>query len=197
MAWANIIVYVTPQDVDFLIGFINDSSDVMWITKVLEQDRSYRWHAVDRLDHLPEGEFAIWHKATGAINIPSGSVDVPDSTVADPYAGWTQSLDRAGETRPWFGSNPAPMFLRLRYVGRESSDSIGRSEFAWAGDHFRSIGRPAAPEAKRWWQGLRAFIRRHASMQAWPPGSNSKFKAYVFPGALARVSEGASLDVNP
>jgi hypothetical protein len=196
VAWMDIIMYASPRDADLLRRFINDATEVMWIAKVSERECVYEWRAVDELDCLPEGDHAIWHKASGAINIPSGSLQVPDAVVTDPYSGWTQVLDRAGSTKPWFGANPAPIFLHVRYGGREDPNLIGRSELAWAADHFRAIGKPAAPEAKRWWQTLRSFVRNHATAQEWLPGSKSNIKAYVFPDALEHVAKGASLDAD-
>ena len=194
LSWANIIFYATAVDAELIRRFINDQPEVAWIIKVAEQDRTYTWRAVDRLDAISEQEYALWHLNSGPLNVPSGSVAVADTHVTEPFAGWTQSLNASGATVPWFGSNPAPFFLNLNHAGRERPASIARSEFAWAGDHFRSVGLPAAPAAKRWWHQLTRFIKRHASAQPWPPDTSSRQKAYVFPDAQAQVAIGRSLD---
>jgi hypothetical protein len=197
LSWAITIFYATSVDAELIRRFINDASEVAWIIKVAEQDQTYTWRAVNRLDAISEQQYALWHPGSGPLNVPSGSTTIPDTLVADPFAGWTQSLTESGATVPWFGSNPAPFSLNIHHAGRERPGSIARSEFAWAGDHFRPIGLPAAPAAKRWWQELTRFIKRHASAQPWPPETSSRQKAYVFPDAQAQVTNGRSLDVNP
>jgi hypothetical protein len=196
LSWAITIFYATAVDAELIRRFINDEPDVAWIVKVAEQDQTRTWRAVDRLDAISEQQYALWHRGSGPLNLPSGSATIPDTVVTDPFAGWTQSREQSGDTVPWFGSNPAPFFLKLNHAGRERPASIARSEFAWAGDHFRSVGLPAAPAAKRWWHQLARFIKRHASAQPWPNTSSRK-KAYVFPDAQAQVAFGRSLDVNP
>jgi hypothetical protein len=197
LSWAGLIFYATSVDAELIRRFINDAPEVAWIVKVAEQDQCYTWRAVDRLDVISEQRYALWHLDSGPLNVPSGSATIPDTPVTDPFAGWTQSLNSSGDTAPWFGGNPAPFFLNIHHAGRERPCSIARSEFAWAGDHFRSIGLPAAPAAKRWWQQLVRFMKAQASVESWPPGMSSRRKAYVFPDAQAQVALGRSLDVNP
>ena len=197
MAWAKTLFYATSVDAELIRQFINDAAEVAWIIKVAEQDRTYTWRAVDCLDAISEQEYALWHLGSGPLNLPSGSTTVADTLVTDPFSGWTQSLSESGATRPWFGSNPAPFFMTILHAGREQPGSIARSEFAWAGDHYRSVGLPAAPVAKRWWQQLARFMKKHAATQPWPPDTPGRQKAYVFPDAQAQVANGRSLDVNP
>jgi hypothetical protein len=197
LSWANIIFYATAVDAELIRRFINDRPEVAWIIKVAEQDKTYTWRAVDRLDAISEQEYALWHLDSGPLNLPSGSVTIADTPVTDPFAGWKQSLNSSGATVPWFGRNSAPFFLRIHHTGRERPGSIARSEVSWAGDHFRSLGLPAAPAAKRWWRQLVRFIQAHASPEPWPPNTSSRRKAYIFPNAQAQVANGRSLDINP
>lgn len=54
LSWANIIFYATAVDAELIRRFINDEPQVAWIVKVAEQDRTYTWRAVDRLDAISE-----------------------------------------------------------------------------------------------------------------------------------------------
>lgn len=127
----------------------------------------------------------------------SASPTVPDAIVADPFRGWTQHLEDDGATTPWFGANlPGPFFLRFCETGREAAGAIGRSEIGWPGNHYRSIGKPAHPDAMRWWQRLKRFILKNSIAIPWGP-PNSRFQAQIMADALVQSKGGSPLDVNP
>jgi len=197
MAWSHIIFYATAKDADLLRCHVNDDPDVLWIVKDSERDRHYRWRAVKQLDVLLEQDYALWHRASGPLNVPSGAPAIPDAVVQQPEKGWEQILNDSGCTRPWFGVNPAPYFLHLRFDGREAPAAIARSEFAWAADHFKPLGWSAAPGSKAWWRELKRFVETHAEARPWPPVPGSTRKAYVFPQAAEHVANGGTLDLNP
>ena len=193
-----LIVYATASDAELLRAWLNAERGIAWIVKSDEHEHLYTWRAQLAIDRLQEQEYAIWHMASGPLNIPSGSLDVPDATVPDPFAGWSQRLDHAGATRPWFGANlPGPYTFRFSEKGREAPNSVGRSGFYWALDRFKTIGNPAHPEAKRWWFRLKRFLAKHAVMTPWPGPEPSRQKAFVFPDALAKWRAGRPRDVNP
>lgn len=197
MSWANIIFYATAQDADLLRRYINDDPEAYWITKLAENGSTYTWRAVGHLSELPEQRHAIWRPESGPLTVPSGSRTQADALVADPFSGWTQVIATAGLTCPWFGGNYSPVFLDLHHSGCEALGSIARSEFTWAADHFRLVGLPSSPGAKRWWRRLTRFIADNSLAESWPPGTSSRRKAYVFPEAHAKVLSGRTLDVNP
>lgn len=115
----------------------------------------------------------------------------------DPFKGWTQVLERDDATRPWFGANlPGPHNFRFRENGSSTPEALGRSGFSWAADHYRGIGKGANPEAKRWWEKLRRFVKENAVPLAWPPG-DGKLRAYAFNEAHQQIAGGRSFDVNP
>ena len=193
------ILYLTQEDADMVREWINAESCVAWIIPALNSTKVHSWKAVDQLDSIRQQGYAIWHKHAGALNIPSGQLSVPDDVVQDPYAGWVQKLDSAGHTEPWFGGNlPGPYSFRFRESGVESPGSLGRSDFGWAGDHYRLIGMPAHPEARRWWNRLRRFVRSRAVGIPWPDVSGSgRTGAYAFPSAHAQIRSGRAVDLNP
>ena len=195
---ANVIVYATARDGDLIKTWINRDPAVVWIIKISEHDRVYPWQAQRTIDVLLEQDYALWHPASGGLNIPSGSPDVPDTMVADPFAGWTQTLATPGETAPWFGANlPGPYRFSFHESGCEGPNSLGRSEFSWALDRYKAIGNPAHPAAKRWWfpaQAVRCFTRIRGALARSSP---SRYKAYIFPDALAQLRAGRQRDVNP
>ena len=190
-------MHATAKDIAILRDWINVSPDVAWIVKTAQSCCTYTWQAVHEVDELAEQQYAIWHMEAGQLNIPSGSAHTPDLLVPDPFLGWTQTLDQSNASAPWFGGNlPGPYSFQFRESGKEQPNSLGRSDLYWALDRFRSIGKPAHPEAKRWWQQLRRFVDRSSVKTPWPDLS-SRYRSYVFPEALQQHRAGRHLDINP
>lgn len=194
MSW--IIMHATAKDIDALRLWLNDAPDVAWIVKTGQSGKSHHWCAVPEIDQVHPQQYALWHIPSGPLNIPSGDHKIPDRLVADPFSGWTQPLDGT-QTSPWFGANlPGPYSLQFRPQGREQADSIGRSDFYWALDRFKLIGKPAPSAAKALWQQLRRFVAKSATKLPWPDDS-SRYFTFVFPDALSQHRAGRHLDVNP
>jgi len=190
-------MHATKRDIGLVRDWINQSVDVAWIVKIAQSDCTYTWQAVAQVQTVEEQQYALWHTTAGPINIPSGKLDTADGLVLDPFEGWTQTLDHANATAPWFGANlPGPYSFHFRELGKEQPDSLARSDLYWALDRFKSIGKPAHPEAKRWWQQFRRFIERSTNKMPWPDPAG-RFHTYVFPEALEQHRAGRHLDVNP
>ena len=193
---AEIIFYATKNDFDLIRLWINSEPDVAWIVKTSESDLRYTWRAVSEIDEIIDGyTYAIWHIKSGALNVPSGSNDIPDAVVADPFKGWTQNLKHSNATKPWFGANlPGPFSIKFCDIGREAAGSLGRSGVHWLGDHFKSIDRPAENDTKKWWQKLKRFVSKNATEVLWVP--TGRTKAFIFPDALAQINLGRQKDIN-
>ena len=159
---------------------------------------TYAWKAVDQLESIEPKEFCIWHTGSGRLTVPSRRRGVPDKEIVDPYSGWTQRYEEFLE-RPWFGGNlPGPYSFMFKEAGTEESGSLGLSGFNWIGDHFRAVGCPADPLAKKWWQRLKRFVRANATAIPWPyPDGHGRLRAYAFPDAHEQILAGRPLDVNP
>lgn len=196
---AEIILYLTSCDSDVMRTWLNREPHIAWIVKAGQSGNEYRWRAVDSIEALQAGQYSLWHKAAGPLNIPSGAREVPDALVEDPYAGWTQLLDNDKAQQPWFGAGlPGPYSFTFKPEGRHTPGAIGRSGFHWLGDRYRAIGKPAAPAAKQWWNRLARFIGVQATGIPWPsPESSGRQKAYAFPDAWTEILQGRPYDVNP
>ena len=164
-----------------------------------QSEREYRWQAVDVLDTLQPGHYALWNKEAGSLTLPSGSRSIPDTIVENPYAGWNQCLEHERAEAPWFGASlPGPYSFRFKPEGREAPGAIGRSGFVWPGDQYAIIGKGASPAAKRWWDRLGRHVRTRSTSIAWPsPAAAGRLRGYAFPGAYAEILRGRAYDVNP
>jgi hypothetical protein len=199
VAWAEIIVYATAVDAELIREWINAEESVAWIVKAAQSGRTYTWKAVDRLDSIHSQEYRIWHKTADKLNIPSGRPGVLDADVSNPEVGWSQTLEDDKATAPWFGDNlPGPYIFRFNQHGKSAPNALGRSGFSWAADHFRPIGRPAHPAAKKWWLRLKRFIQDNSNAQGWPQGKpDGRTRSHVFKDALAQIRSGRPIDANP
>ena len=84
---ADIILYLTTHDVKVVRDWLNCEPSIAWIIKTGQWRLEYRRQAVDTLEDVSPGEYHLWNKNAGPLNIPSGSAEVPDVVVTDPYAG--------------------------------------------------------------------------------------------------------------
>jgi hypothetical protein len=196
-----LIIYATNVDAEAIRKWINGSVEVAWISKVREADCQYEWKAEREIDVLQQQEYALWHVESGPLNTPSGVFGIAGAMVNDPFLGWSQKLNYAGATRPWFGDNlPGPYCFTFAEDGCEAPGSLARSEFSWLGDRYKSIGKPAHPAARRWWRKLQHFVASSAEAIPWVESlSNRKVipKAYVFPDAAGQINSGRRRDINP
>lgn len=193
------MLYATSEDADCIREWINADDDVAWIVKVAEANGVYAWKAVGKLERLQEQDYAIWHVESGSLTIPSATSAVPDAKIENPFRGWTQRLSTAGATAPWFGANlPGPYLFQFAEQGCEAPGSLGRSEFAWAANRYRAIGKPAHPAAMRWWRKLRRYLARNSEQIQWLSEAQKGFNplVYVFPNAMADIKRGRHRDVN-
>lgn len=194
------IIYATKTDADTIREWINNDPDVAWVCKISERDRCYRWKASSSLGVLQEQEYAIWNLKSGPLTIPSAHTNIQDDLIDDPFEGWDQTLSESHKTSPWFGGNlPGPYSFRFAEAGREAPGSLGRSGFSWLADRYKSIGKPARPEAKRWWRRLERFLEQSTKQIPWMPPSAGKrpIKAFVFTEAAAQLRDGRPRDINP
>ncbi len=195
-----LIFYATKNDAAAILMWINDEPDIAWIVKTAEQDGICHWKALSGVDVLKEQTYALWHIKSGSLNIPSGDMNIADTIIADPFVGWSQKMERSGATSPWFGGNlPGPYTFRFAETGREAPGNLARSGFNWAEDHYKSIGKPAHPDAKLWWKKLRRFLDKSTIQMPWTIATNQKrpIMAYVFPEAQLQMNQGRQRDVNP
>jgi hypothetical protein len=196
---ANILAYITKRDAEIIRQWLNLEPCIVWIVKREQTDHEYTWQALDVLPEIQPQAYSLWHRQSGELNIPSGSVDVPDKIVADPYAGWTQRLDTLDATTPWFGRNlPGPYHFRFAEMGKEAPGSIARSDFSWLGDYFRPIGQGASVETRAWWRRLGRFVRKNSTAIPWPfPQGVGRSVAFAFPDAYSEIRRGRRVDANP
>jgi hypothetical protein len=198
---SSLLVYATRLDAELIRTWINESSEVAWLVKTQDHDCRYEWKAFLEIESLQQQAYAIWHLDSGPLNIPSGVVGAADTIIDDPFQGWSQILTHPGATRPWFGGNlPGPYSFTFAEDGCEASGNLARSEFSWLADRYKSIGKPAHPSAKKWWQKLRLFIEHSTIAVPWVESLNNRKSipmVYLFPDAAQQLYGGRGRDINP
>ena len=195
----NLIIYATKLDSHEIRQWINEEAEVTWIIKVDEKDGIHSWKAVNAIDTLAEQEYALWHIGSGPLNVPSGIRGAPGQIVSDPFAGWSEGKSGTDATRPWFGTNlPGPYHFKFMEAGCEAPGSLARSDMSWAQDRYKSIGKPAHPDAMRWWKKLHRFVGKSSvQIPLTSTAGGKSSSAYVFPDAKLQIDQGRHRDVNP
>jgi hypothetical protein len=199
MASCGILLYLTHNDADVLRKWINSENSVAWIILDKKLGNKYTWKAVDEINSLESESYSIWYKDYEPLVIPSEGFFFSTIKVTDPYAGFTQKLDSKKYSTPWFGAeSPGPYKFHFKEEGTEMPGSIGRSGFTWTGDYFKSIGKAANPDAKKWWGRLQRYIKKNSTALPWPyPDGTGRTNAYAFKEAYEQILSGRHPDVNP
>jgi hypothetical protein len=195
----DIIMYLTKNDLELIRIWINSEEDVAWIIKEKQKGSTYYWKAVNQVCTLLEQDYAIWHKKSGILVLPSGPINQHDIIIQDPFKGWKQELIYENHTTPWIGSHfPGPYIFSCRTIGKESSPSIARSDLFWNMNSYKSVGKPAPDVCVKWWNRLLRFIKKNSTEIPWPyPKVVGKKKAFAFPDAYKKIKKGMSVDNNP
>ncbi|WP_370052365.1 hypothetical protein [Neptunomonas sp.] len=196
---AEIILYLTKNDAESIVEWLNGESDIAWIVKESQEGKLYRWKAVHSIDAIQAKKYCLWKIGAGDLRIPSGNHEIEDTVVLDPFRGWEQRLNVSAAETPWFGA-AAPETYTFTFLerGKEHEDSIGRSGFNWIGNYFSEIGNSAPDECKKWWERLKRHIKKNSTGIPWPGELGSgKTGAYAFPEAYDQLLKGRAKDVNP
>ncbi|MES2824807.1 MAG: hypothetical protein V4732_14480 [Pseudomonadota bacterium] len=196
---AEIILYLTESDAKIIIDWVNADSDIAWIVKDSQIGNTYRWKAVNELHSVESKSYCLWFIGSGPLRIPSGSVNVKDVLVLNPFVGWEQTLKHELAEVPWFGAAaPETFHFTFREFSKRNEHAIGRSGFNWIGNYFSVVGTVAPPECKKWWEKLKRFVKKNSVGVPWPGELGSgKVGAYAFPCAYKKLVEGCEKDVNP
>ena len=196
---AEIILYLTKNDAESIVEWINGENDIAWIIKESQEGNLYRWKAVHSIDVIEASKYCLWKIGAGTLRIPSGDHEMEDTAVLNPFLGWEQTLKESTAETPWFGAAvPETYTFTFRERGRESEGSIGRSGFNWIGNYFSVIGNSAPDECKKWWERLKRYTKKNAIGIPWPGELGSgKTGAYAFPEAYDQLQNGRAKDVNP
>lgn len=196
---AEIILYLTTSDAKEIINWVNSESDIAWIVKDSQIGNTYRWKAVNEIHNVESKSYCLWYIGAGPLRVPSGSNDIKDALVLNPFVGWEQTLTTEIAEVPWFGAaSPETFSFTFREFGRKNKDAIGRSGFNWIGNYFSIIDIPAPPECKKWWEKLKRHIKKNSVGIPWPGELGSgKVGAYAFPEAYKKLTDGCERDTNP
>jgi hypothetical protein len=185
-------MYLLDGDVDLVVDHFNSDRAVAWLVGM----GPGRWRAVARLDQVPPARIGLWHEPSGPLPLlASPEVSEPDGQVTDPWAGWAQRRPGSDRT-PYFGAgHPGVYWLNVRTTGQ---GAIGMSSVEWIGNHYRIIGRPAAPQTERHWQALRRWAGRLGEkVPRTGPVDGPGKEIFAFPAALAAIRAGRSRAANP
>ena len=153
-----------------------------------------RWIACKSLAAVPNGRYCLWHQPSGPLPLLRGSL--PDGSITDPWAGWTEVKSGADPTTPYFGAgHPGVIWWNVRTTSVERRGGIGMSSFEWIGNWYRRIGNAAHPSTEAWWKRLRALVKRMAKrIPRSGPLEGVGCEIWAMPSALARIESGEPRD---
>jgi len=190
----SVLLYALDADLAALLDRLNADPEIAFIVA----DGAGRWRAVDRLDRLPAGHYALWHIPSGSLPLLEVSETEPDRVIDDPFAGWEELRPAAIPGQPFFGSHPGVIWL---HVGEEATAKPGQvpmTAVGWIGNRYRAIGKGAAPATERWWRAFQRWIRGRT---VWVPRggleTDSPADVAALPSALAQLRAGAMAAMNP
>ena len=179
-------------------------SDAAFYTPFNIRDDGYRqrWQAVPTVEDLKDGNHSLWHVPGGPLSLLTYSG--LDQVIPDPWEGWTEQRPGADPTTPYFGGGcPAEIGLELwtrhrPYSKQERAslpvlvsywdddhDLLVASDFEWIGGHYGS----APPQTRRWWDRLRAWMRRNAVRL-----SDHRQTFWAFPSAFEKLRAGMAYE---
>lgn len=189
------------------IPFYADEGDFRPILERLNADEEIaiilragprRWLARAQVPELPDGKYSLWHIPGGALPLLSTTSARADTTIANPFAGWTEQRMGTDDAIPYFGNIPNVFELRKSTGGSEFPDSIGLSSFGWLGNRYRSLGLGASAATERWWRQMQRWIKQAAvrKIPRWESPTPPAVEIWVFPSAYARIRSGSPRDAN-
>lgn len=186
-------LYMDEKDAAAFLAELNTDSECAFIVS------AGAWVACTRLEHLVDGRYCLWHVPSGPLPLLRARGE-PVGTVEDPWVGWNEVRSGADRSQPYFGSGHVGIiWWDVRTVSRRIPGGIGLSSFGWIGNHYRVLGRAAAPSTESWWAGLRKKLRRWKARRiprSGPP-DGPRPEVWAMPSALARIQSGAPRDNNP
>jgi len=177
-------LYADSNDFRTIREWLNASEEVAYIVG----DGPGRWRAVGSVPAFGIDRICLWH-------VPSGAL----GGITNPWNGWQEMRAGADPRVPYFGAgDPGVFWLNVRPTSRRSAGGIGLSSFEWIGNHYRCLGRAAAPSTERFWRGLRRWAQKHAKkVPRTGLLGGPRAEIFAFPFALAAFGAGVPRDDNP
>jgi hypothetical protein len=191
--------------------YLADDHDVAGLCAMLAADEEIalvvpdgpgRWRATREFPGtLRDGRHSLWHVPSGAIELESNKPKVKPKRVRDPFKGWAGRVPQfeARDNAPWFGPGPVGIiWLTIRRSASSDPRAIGRSDFNWIGNEYRTIGYPAPEATERWWRSLRRRIAKVATPVSSSGAITIKpLDVFAFPSALSALRAGRNRAANP
>ena len=193
MAW--IPLYADDNDFTVICEWLNREEEIAFLVS----HGAKKWIAKRVIEALSAGEHTLWHIPSGPLPLLGATDEEPESTVEDPWKGWTEKRTGANFLIPYFGAgHPGVITLAVNSEGYDASGSIGLSAFGWIGNRYRIIGSGAHQSTEKYWLRLKRWIAKQAIKipRTGPPdGENPEI--WTFPSAYERIVSGVPRDMNP
>jgi len=192
-------LYVNAVDALTLVSWLNAEPTIAFIIR----PEPGRLIAVPNVESLHDGRHWLWHTESGPlphIRLKRGLFGSRqiESIVADPWAGWDETVTSArGE--PWFGGGcPRTFVLNLRTRSGERQGGTGLSSFGWIGSRYAQIGRPAQAVTTALWRRLRSWVSlKSRKVPRTGPTDGPDAEIFAFPSAYSSFQSGGWRDQNP
>jgi len=210
---ACLLFYADENDFKLILSKLNNDPGIAFIVS----DGNRKWIAKNQVGHLDDGGYYLWHIPSGKLPLfKEGEVDflgkhlrkrmnilrrpfVEAGWVEDPFEGWKELRPCANSTKPFFGSTPKVVEIKIQTRGTETPASIGLSAFGWIGNRYQVIGKPATKEMANWWRRINRWASKTAAEKIPRRGQidGPNPEIWAFPSAYNRIKNGSSRDANP
>jgi hypothetical protein len=192
-------MYLVQEDVDLLTQMLNQEHQLMFLTTVGRN----KWKAVKHHDFTQELQrwgstgCNLWHIPTDLLNLLQ-PLQIPQQ-VHEPFSGiylihcqqdGSELLIEADDSASLSEINLSTGVIRLS-IRLPQQGKIEKSDFQWAGNHYKETGSPTHPDTVVFWRRLKRLVRKIAVPLSIYFGGDKQI-IYTFPNAYRAIQNGQS-----
>lgn len=209
MGW--LPLYLVHEDVEFLNDWLNQEEEIAFLVS----NGPSKWIAEKQHDIIADMQqqnaegyingnylnYSLWHIPSGPLPLfGSGNnklrfhkEDWDESSIKDPWNGWTELRAGADSEMPFFGAHPGVIRLSIHL---SQNNAIPMSDFQWIGNHYKIIGSTADRSTEKFWNKLRRMAKKIGTHIPRENKPEQKNEIYAFPSAHKQILNGRPCTAN-